>query len=303
LKWHFKSIDSSFQKSNLGAIEVEMHMKVYEPISSTEAKGLDTEGLREKFLIEQIFVEGEVTLNYTHIDRVIAGGACPTATPLAFGEELGQLVGTDYLLERRELGVINIGGDGVVVVDGESYEVNNFCAIYVGSQSKQVEFKSKDASVPAKFYFNCAPAHTSYPTKVITKEMASPETLGTQENSNERTIFKYIVPNVVESCQLLMGLTMLAKGSLWNTMPCHLHERRMEIYFYFNIEQPNMVFHMMGKPSETRHIVVRNEQAVISPSWSIHSGVGTANYTFIWGMAGENQVFSDMDAVDLTTVK
>ena len=278
-------------------------MKIFEPISSAEAQSLGTNSLREKFLIENVFVEGELTLNYTHIDRVIVGGACPTLVELVFGTELGALVGTDYLLERRELGVINIGGAGKVIVDGQAYSVDNFCAIYVGSRSKVVSFKSDDASNPAKFYFNCAPAHTTYPTMVITNDMALPETLGSQEYSNERTIYKYIVPNVVKSCQLVMGLTMLTKGSLWNTMPCHTHERRMEVYFYFNIELPNVVFHMMGKPSDTRHLVVRNEQAVISPSWSIHSGVGTANYTFIWGMAGENQVFSDMDAVDLNILK
>jgi 4-deoxy-L-threo-5-hexosulose-uronate ketol-isomerase len=297
LTGYFKGVILSENKNE------ESNMKVFEPISSREAKQLDTAALREQFLIESVFKENELVLNYTHIDRVIAGGAKPVNSPIVIEKSLGGLVGTDYLLQRRELGAINIGGPGRVTVSGQAYDVDSLCAIYIGAETEEVSFESTDSANPAKFYINCAPAHKAFPTKVITKEMASPETLGNQENSNERTIYKYVVPNVVQSCQLLMGLTMLAPGSLWNTMPCHLHERRMEIYFYFNIEQPNMVMHFMGKPDETRHIVVRNEQAVISPSWSIHSGVGTANYTFIWGMAGENQVFSDMDAVDLNTVK
>jgi 4-deoxy-L-threo-5-hexosulose-uronate ketol-isomerase len=202
-----------------------------------------------------------------------------------------------YLLERRELGAINIGGDGWVDVDGTRYTVRNEEAIYIGQGAQAIAFGSDDAARPAKFYLNCAPAHTSYPTRTISLAQASPQTLGDPATSNRRTIYKFIVPEVLPTCQLSMGMTKLEPGSLWNTMPCHTHERRMEVYFYFNVADDAAVFHMMGEPNETRHILVHNEQAVISPSWSIHSGVGTQAYTFIWGMVGENQVFSDMDHI------
>lgn len=276
-------------------------MEIRQPIHSDHAKQLDTEGLRKQFLIENMFQEGQLNLTYSHIDRIIVGGAVPTTETLSL--EGGKEIGVDYFLERRELGVINIGEPGLVMVDGETYEIGTREAIYVGKGVQEMKFASVSADKPARFYVNSAPAHMSYPTRKITREDASPETLGSQENCNVRTINKYLHPSVLPTCQLSMGLTELAPGSLWNTMPCHTHERRMEVYLYFNMKDDNIVFHYMGEPQETRHIIMRNEQAVISPSWSIHSGVGTAAYTFIWSMVGENQTFHDMDHVAMSDLK
>jgi 4-deoxy-L-threo-5-hexosulose-uronate ketol-isomerase len=276
-------------------------MEIRQPIHSEHAKQLDTAGLREQFLIEDMFQAGQINLTYSHIDRIIVGGAVPTTEALML--EGGKEIGVDYFLERRELGAINIGEPGLVIVDGETFEIGTREAIYVGKGTKEVKFESVSAEKPARFYVNSAPAHMTYPTRKITREDASPETLGSQGNCNVRTINKYLHPAVLPTCQLLMGLTELAPGSLWNTMPCHTHERRMEVYLYFNMKDDNIVFHYMGEPQETRHIVMRNEQAVISPSWSIHSGVGTAAYTFIWSMVGENQTFHDMDHVAMSDLK
>ncbi|HIF9227254.1 TPA: 5-dehydro-4-deoxy-D-glucuronate isomerase [Photobacterium damselae] len=276
-------------------------MEIRQPIHSAHAKQLDTAGLREQFLIEDLFQAGQINLTYSHIDRIIVGAAVPTETAIAF--DGGKEIGVDFFLQRRELGVINIGESGLVVVDGQTYEIGAREAIYVGMGAQDIRFESVSAEQPARFYLNCAPAHHAYPTRKITREDAAPETLGNQENCNVRTIYKYLHPAVLPTCQLLMGMTELAPGSLWNTMPCHTHERRMEVYLYFDMNQDNVVFHYMGEPQETRHLVVRNEQAVISPSWSIHSGVGTAAYTFIWGMVGENQTFHDMDHVAMSDLK
>ncbi|HIF9112440.1 TPA: 5-dehydro-4-deoxy-D-glucuronate isomerase [Photobacterium damselae] len=276
-------------------------MEIRQPIHSAHAKQLDTAGLREQFLIEDLFQAGQINLTYSHIDRIIVGAAVPTETAIAF--EGGKEIGVDFFLQRRELGVINIGEPGLVVVDGQTYEIGAREAIYVGMGAQDIRFESVSAEQPARFYLNCAPAHHAYPTRKITREDAAPETLGNQENCNVRTIYKYLHPAVLPTCQLLMGMTELAPGSLWNTMPCHTHERRMEVYLYFDMNQDNVVFHYMGEPQETRHLVVRNEQAIISPSWSIHSGVGTAAYTFIWGMVGENQTFHDMDHVAMSDLK
>lgn len=278
-------------------------MEIRQPIHSDHAKTLDTDGLRRQFLVEGIFSPDTVTLTYSHIDRIIVGGIMPVAQAVTFAPELGKHTGTDFFLQRRELGLINIGGDAVVLVDGTRFEVAAREALYIGQGAKEVEFRSVDAAQPAKLYFNSAPAHTHYPHKKITLAEASPETLGDAKSSNRRTIHKFIVPDVLPTCQLLMGMTQLDEGSLWNTMPCHTHERRMEVYFYFGMDTNGAVFHMMGQPQETRHIVVRNEQAVISPSWSLHSGVGTQAYTFIWGMVGENQVFKDMDHVPMAALR
>lgn len=276
-------------------------MEIRQPIHSTHANMLDTTGLREQFLIENLFSSQDITWVYSHIDRIIVGGVVPglTPTPLVGGKTLG----VEYFLERRELGVINIGGAGRICVDGTHYDVASHEAIYIGKGSREVSFASVTDDTPARFYLNCAPAHQRYPTRVITREQASPETLGKAENCNIRTIYKYLHPSVLPTCQLVMGMTALADGSLWNTMPCHTHERRMEVYLYFDIKPDSLVFHFMGQPDETRHIVVRNEQAVISPSWSIHSGVGTSAYSFIWGMVGENQTFHDMDHVPMSQLK
>ncbi len=255
----------------------------------------DTEELREKYLIESLFEADEISLTYSHQDRIIAGGVMPVKKVLSLGtfKELA----TEYFLERRELGLINIGGAGTVTLDGKKYEIGFKEGLYVGMGTKQVEFASADAKKPAKFYINSCPAHKTYPTVYITKDMAVHRPLGTAENMNKRVVNQYVNPAVCESCQLAMGMTELAPGSSWNTMPSHTHERRMEVYFYFELEGDNVVFHMMGQPQETRHIILHNEQAVISPSWSIHSGTATSNYTFIWGMCGENQTYDDMDNI------
>ncbi|AXF04203.1 5-dehydro-4-deoxy-D-glucuronate isomerase [Paraburkholderia hospita] len=270
-------------------------MEVRQSINSEYAKTLDTTGLRKEFLVEKVFEPDALALTYSHIDRIIVGGAFPQTRAVEVPSSLGKSIGVSYLLERRELGAINIGGDGWVEADGKRLAVRNEEAIYVGKGTQSLTFGSDDPAHPAKFYLNCAPAQATYPTRTITLAEASPQTLGDPATSNRRTIYKFIVPEVLPTCQLSMGMTKLEPGSLWNTMPCHTHERRMEVYFYFNVADDAAVFHMLGEPQETRHILVHNEQAVISPSWSIHSGVGTRAYTFIWGMVGENQVFSDMD--------
>ncbi|MBJ3813844.1 5-dehydro-4-deoxy-D-glucuronate isomerase [Shimwellia pseudoproteus] len=278
-------------------------MDVRQSIHSDHAKTLDTEGLRNEFLIDTIFTPDEYTMVYSHIDRIIVGGVNPVNRVVTVGREVGKQLGVSYFLERRELGVINIGGPGTITVDGTCFEIGHRDALYVGKGAQDVLFASVDSSQPARFYYNCAPAHTTYPTKKVTPADVAPVTLGDDLTSNRRTINKYFVPDVLETCQLSMGLTELAPGNLWNTMPCHTHERRMEVYFYFGMDDDTCVFHMMGQPQETRHIVMRNEQAVISPSWSIHSGVGTKAYTFIWGMVGENQVFDDMDHVAINDLR
>jgi len=278
-------------------------MDVRQSIHSEHARQLDTAGLRREFLIEKIFEADRYTLTYSHIDRIIIGGVMPVAGSVAFGNEMGKQLGVSYFLERRELGMINIGGPGSVEVDGKVWEIGSEEALYVGKGAETLSFRSHDASRPAKFYFNSAPAHSRFPDKKIAKEEAVRTTLGDAATSNRRTINKYLVPDVLPTCQLTMGLTRLENGNLWNTMPCHTHERRMEVYFYFDMNPESAVFHMMGQPQETRHLLVHNEQAVISPSWSIHAGVGTERYAFIWGMVGENQVFDDMDHVNIRDLR
>ena len=278
-------------------------MDVRQSIHSEHAKNLDTAGLRREFLIEKIFEADNYTLTYSHIDRIIIGGVMPVQQSVTIGEEVGKQLGVSYFLERRELGVINVGGPGLIDVEGKTWEIGHQEALYVGQGTKRVIFRSSDANHPAKFYYNSAPAHTRYPDKKITLEDAVQATLGDAATSNRRTINKFIVPDVLPTCQLTMGLTRLDDGNLWNTMPCHTHERRMEVYFYFDMPDDSAVFHMMGQPQETRHLLVHNEQAVISPSWSIHAGVGTQRYTFIWGMVGENQVFDDMDHVNISALR
>jgi len=278
-------------------------MEIRQPVHSEHARTLDTEGLRRHFLVDSIFVPEQATLTYSQIDRIIVGGIHPVNETVRFAPELGKHTGTDFFLQRRELGLINIGGGAIVTADDKTYEVGPREALYIGQGAKDLSFRSIDPAQPAKLYFNCAPAHCHYPNKKVTLAEASPETLGAPETSNRRTIHKFLVPNVLPTCQLLMGMTQLEKGSLWNTMPCHTHDRRMEVYFYFDMADNGAVFHMMGEPTQTRHIVVRNEQAVISPSWSLHAGVGTQAYTFIWGMVGENQVFGDMDHIPMTALK
>lgn len=266
-----------------------------------DSKHYTTEELRKHYFIETIFVADDANLTYSHVDRIIAGGIMPVTKEVKL--EGSKELGSEFFLERRELGVINIGGPGKIVVDGVEYKMNSRDGLYVGMGSKELTFSSDDAENPAKFYVNSAPAHTTYPTVKIDIEKANPVKLGSLANSNERTIFQYVHPAVCKSCQLLMGMTVLEPNNMWNTMPCHTHERRMEVYFYFNMQPETRVFHLMGEPTETRHIIVGNEQGVISPSWSIHSGVGTSNYTFIWGMVGENQTFTDMDHVAMEDLR
>ena len=287
-------------------------MELRTACSPRDEKNYDTLRLREEFLIDDIFKPDEIKLVYSQIDRIITGSAVPVKEELHLtaGDELR----AEYFLQRREMGVINIGGDGVIVIDGKKYDVDYKQGMYIGMGAKEISFASKDASKPAKFYINSAPAHKTYPTVLIKREGTPSEDvviikdenkkeLGSLEQSNHRVINKYILPGQVESCQLVMGMTELKPGSVWNTMPCHTHDRRMEVYLYFDIPEDALVMHFMGEPSETRHIVMRNEQAVISPSWSIHSGCGTQAYTFIWGMVGENQAFDDMDDCDMAEIK
>lgn len=273
-------------------------MEIREYVNSEYAKNLDTEGLRSNFLIKEVFKPGEITMTYSHVDRMIAGGVTPAGKVLEL--PVTKELGTGFFLERREMGIINIGGAGSITIDGTKFEVGPRDGFYISMGSKAVAFASADASNPAKFYFNCAPAHRPCPTRLVTLDQAKHVEMGSAAECNKRVINQYIHPAVLETCQLVMGMTVFSEGSVWNTMPVHTHERRMEVYLYFDMPKDRVVFHFMGKPSETRHIVVRNEEAVISPSWSIHSGVGTGSYTFIWGMAGENQTFTDMDAVPMS---
>lgn len=281
-------------------------MEVRTAASPRDVKHYDTKRLREEFLIQNVFVPDEIKLVYSHIDRIITGSATPVKQELKL--EAGSELRAQYFLERREMGVINIGGPGKISVDGKIYSVQPKDGMYIGMGKKDIVFSSDDAEKPAKFYINSAPAHAVYPTVLIKREGEAEEDvvivkaenkveLGTLEDSNHRTICKYILPGQVESCQLEMGMTSLEPGSVWNTMPCHTHDRRMEVYLYFELPEDAFVMHYMGEPQETRHLVVRNEEAVISPSWSIHSGAGSRNYTFIWGMVGENQDFDDMDGI------
>lgn len=258
-----------------------------------DVKHYTTEQLRRHFLVESVFVADTASFTYSHVDRIIAGGIMPVSK--AVGLEAGKEMGVDYFFERREAGVINVGGSGSIVLDGERFQLGERDGLYIGMGVKEILFESDDADKPAQFYFNSAPAHRGYPHTHIAIEQANPVRLGEDETCNKRTIYQYVHPDVCSSCQLVMGLTMLEPGSIWNTMPCHTHERRMEVYFYFDMPADARVIHLMGRPQETRHIMVANEQAVISPSWSIHSGAGTSHYTFIWGMVGENQTFDDMD--------
>lgn len=266
-----------------------------------DVKGYDTQKLRERFLIEKIFSPDEILFTYSHHDRIIAGGAMPIKQEVAL--PISKALGTDYFLERREMGIINIGGPGYIILDGTRQEMANRDGIYIGKGIKEVMFGSLDQNNPAKFWINSAPAHKKYPTVHIPFANANPRKIGDNKNLNKRTIYQYLNPAVCETCNLQMGLTILEEGNSWNTMPPHTHDRRMEVYLYFDLPEDEIVFHLMGEPNETRHIVMHNEQAVISPSWSVHAGFATTNYTFIWSMCGENQTYDDMDFVDLKDIK
>lgn len=263
-------------------------------IHPAEFKSLQTQQLRDAFLVENIFQDNKVSIVYTHYDRLIIGGVKPVSQEVTLPtyDELK----SEFFLQRREIGIINVGAQGTVMVDGESVVMETKDALYIGRGVKQVTFSSS-GSLAALFYFNSAPAHAVHPTRKVTLKEAETVELGTLETSNHRIIRKVLVNSIVDTCQLQMGLTELQKGSVWNTMPPHVHDRRMEAYFYFNLPDNQVVCHFMGEPQQTRHLFVRNHNAVISPPWSIHSGAGTTNYSFIWGMAGENLDYSDMDTV------
>jgi 4-deoxy-L-threo-5-hexosulose-uronate ketol-isomerase len=266
-----------------------------------QMKGLDTGEIRRHFLIERLFEKDEMSLVYSHIDRVIVGGVCPADQELEL--KVTKELGVDFFLQRREMGIINIGSRGIVCIDDKEYILEKKECLYVGMGSQKVSFKSLDKNNPAKFYLNSTPAHSTCPTVKLSMKDAQSLHLGVPEKANVRTIYQFIHPKVLSSCQLVMGMTVLEPNSMWNTMPCHTHDRRMEVYLYFDLPEDAFVFHLLGESKETRHIVVRNEQAVLSPSWSIHSGVGTSHYTFIWGMAGENQTFTDMDEIPMSELK
>lgn len=266
-----------------------------------DVKNYDTQRLRKEFIFDSIFSPGSINLAYSYQERFIVGGAMPVDTPIVLG--VPESLRAGYFLERREMGIINVGGPGRIIADNEAFELEKKEALYLGRGVKKVEFNSQDENNPALFYLNSAPAHREYPNKLLTARDADTMTAGSPENSNLRKIHKLIVHSLVQTCQLQMGLTELQTGSIWNTMPPHLHDRRNEVYFYFDVPEGHAICHFMGEPSETRHLWLHNHEAVISPNWSIHSAAGTASYSFIWGMAGENLDYSDMDSVDIKSLK
>jgi len=269
--------------------------------SPKEVSGMNTGELRSAFLTDPLMQDDVIRLLYTHYDRVIVGGACPVKQRLSL--ETHPELKADYFLERRELGIINVGGKGKVTADGDVHELNKLDCLYVGKGVKKVVFESIVTDEPAQFYLLSTPAHAVQPVQFLPKEKALPTDMGSLETSNARTIYKYIHAQGIQSCQLVMGLTILKTGSVWNTMPAHTHTRRMEAYFYFDVPAQQRVFHFMGLPTETRHLLVANHQAIVSPPWSIHSGCGTSNYSFIWGMAGENYTYTDMDMVSIADLR
>ncbi|USF27995.1 4-deoxy-L-threo-5-hexosulose-uronate ketol-isomerase [Firmicutes bacterium ASF500] len=270
-----------------------------------DVKRYTTEELRREFLIESLYQPDQVVAVYSHVDRMVTLGCMPVSESVSIdkGIDVWANFGTHYFLERREIGMFNIGGEGSVTVDGTVYELGYKDCLYITMGAKEVLFASKDSAKPAKFYMVSAPAHCSYETRLLKIADAAKKPLGDGATSNKRVINQFIHPDVLKTCQLSMGMTVLESGSVWNTMPAHTHERRMEVYMYFEVPEDQVVFHMMGQGQETRHIVMTNEQAVISPSWSIHAGAGTASYTFIWAMGGENQAFDDMDGIPTTQLK
>jgi 4-deoxy-L-threo-5-hexosulose-uronate ketol-isomerase len=276
-------------------------MEVRQAIHPDHAALLDTDELREHFLIEDLFTGDVPKLVYTFYDRLVVGGVKPLV-PVELNIDPA-VIGAEYMLERREMGVINIGGSGSIDVEGKKIAMANRDGLYIGKGNRSIVFASDDAANPARYYVLSAPAHTEHPIEKITFAEAEPAELGAIENANKRTIRKYIHPDGVKSCQLVMGVTTLATGSIWNTMPPHSHQRRMEAYLYFDMPEDNIVFHFMGEADQTRHLVVREGQAALSPSWSIHAGAGTGSYAFIWGMAGENQAFTDMDHIPMSEIR
>jgi 4-deoxy-L-threo-5-hexosulose-uronate ketol-isomerase len=274
-----------------------MTIEVRQVCHPDAVRHFSTDELRRHFLIEQLFVPGFVKLTYSHIDRLVVGGAMPKSEPLTL--ESHKQIGSPNFLDRREVGVVNLGGLGRVQTDGHPHEMGPRDALYIGMGAKDVRFESVDAANPAKFYLVSTPAHARYDTTKIGLDRARRVDLGDAANGNVRTIFQMIHPEVCRSCQLVLGMTQLKPGSMWNTMPAHVHDRRSEVYVYFDLQPDARVFHLMGEPDQTKHLVVANEQAILSPGWSIHSGVGTSNYAFVWAMGGDNQDFADMDMVPM----
>ena len=274
-------------------------MDIRYSVNQRDFKRYTTEEVRGEFLIENLYKKDEVVAVYSHVDRMVTLGCMPVneAVSISKGIDVWANFGTDYFLERREIGIFNIGGAGKIKADGEVFEMGYKDCLYITKGTKEVTFESNSPENPAKFYMVSAPAHTSYKTTFISIEKAAKKPLGSMETSNKRVINQFIHPDVLQTCQLSMGMTVLEPGSVWNTMPAHTHERRMEVYMYFEVPKDNVIFHLMGEPSETRHVVMKNEMAIISPSWSIHAAAGTSNYTFIWAMGGENQAFDDMDVI------
>lgn len=266
-----------------------------------EVKGMTSDVLRGNFLLEHLMQNDTIQAVYSGYERFVILGAKPVAKPLML--ETYPTLKSEYFLQRREIGIINVGGSGTVTVDGLNYHLEKLSCLYLGKGVKEVLFDSQSSTDPALFFMLSTPAHAVLPTRLFTKEDALPVILGSEENVNQRTIYKYIHNDGIDSCQLVMGLTVLKSGNIWNTMPPHTHYRRSEVYFYFDVKENNAVFHFMGAPEETRHLVVQNNQAIISPPWSIHSGAGTASYSFIWGMGGENKDFTDMDLINISHIK
>ncbi|AWI60446.1 5-dehydro-4-deoxy-D-glucuronate isomerase [Sinorhizobium fredii] len=269
----------------------------------TQSEAMTGSALRENFMIEELFSPGGANAVYTHYDRLLLIGVMPYRAAISLGEDVARVVGGEFLLERREMGLINIGGAGIVRADDAVFEVGFQDALYLGMGTRNISFESADPSAPAKFYINSAPAHAAFPARHIRKAEAIELNLGDGQTSNKRTLYQYIHPDVVESCQLLMGMTRLEPGSVWNTIPAHTHDRRMEAYLYFEVPKDAFVVHLMGRPEATGHLIVRNEQAVISPPWSVHCGAGTSAYAFIWSMAGDNKSFKDMDFVPMGDIR
>jgi 4-deoxy-L-threo-5-hexosulose-uronate ketol-isomerase len=276
-------------------------MKIIHAVHPEDFINYNTQKIREKFLLENLVSPGKIECAYTHYDRMIVGAAMPTGTPLQLNT-YDQLK-SDYFLARREIGIVNIGGAGSISVDGENFDLQKLDCLYIGKGKQNIQFNSTDAKAPAKFIFFSCPAHQEYPNQLMKAADATPAELGSLENNNHRTINKYVHADGLKSCQLVMGVTSFKAGSIWNTMPPHTHDRRMEAYFYFDLAEGQRIIHFMGEPQETRHMFLNNEQAILSPSWSIHSGVATGNYSFIWAMAGENMAFTDMDAVPIQTLQ
>ncbi|MDB5223273.1 MAG: 5-dehydro-4-deoxy-D-glucuronate isomerase [Chitinophagaceae bacterium] len=276
-------------------------MKIINSVHPDDFKSYNTSTIRDRFLLDELAQQGKINFAYTHYDRMMAGLAMPAGEALEL--PLFDILRAGYFLERREMGIINVGGDGIISAGGENFSLKKLDCLYIGRGTEKVTFSSADAAKPAVFYILSAPAHAVHPTKLLKKEEAQGGAMGAAETANKRTIYRYIHKDGLQSCQLVMGLTILETGNVWNTIPAHTHDRRMEVYFYFDVPENQAVFHYMGEPQETRHMVVKNYNATVSPPWSIHAGSGTSNYGFIWGMAGENLEYTDMDVIQLNDLR